>query len=321
MIKKIIETTLPALAAEKGSADLGDRSKYIGASDVGQCPRKAIMGKLFPQPISLEQQIVFERGHLAENIVHESLLEYCDGDDTKSVLSQYEVAYSSNKNIKAHIDFVLNEGNKQTVVEVKTATMVNTPYDSWINQCIFQQGLLALQNPEAEIDGFVLVIDLKTGNIGEFKVKFDEVVFNDLLNKAIWLLQQLSASDIDYDNLPLKPSVLCGYCGFQEGCPYYDDKSNISDDLRGFILEYAQINGQIKELDKSLGQLEETIKSHGEFRTTIEVKGEGDKPSFIKASFGISKMTTLNIQSLKQNEPELYAMYSQEKEVARLVIK
>ena len=313
MIKKIIEATLPALAAEKGSADLGDRSKYIGASDVGQCPRKSIMGKLFPQPISLEQQIVFERGHLAENIVHESLIKYCDGDNAKSVLSQYEVAYSGNKSIKAHIDFVLNEDNKQTVVEVKTATMVNTPYDSWINQCIFQQGLLALQNPEAEIDGFVLVIDLKTGNIGEFKVEFDEVVFNDLLNKAIWLLKQLSAADdIDYDNLPLKPSILCGYCGFQEGCPYYDDKSNIPDDLRALILEYAQINGQIKELEKGLGPLKETIISFGEFRATIEG---------VKASYVISKMNTLNIQALKQNEPELYEMYSQEKEVGKLVIK
>ena len=321
MIKKIIETALPVLAAEKGNADLGDRSQYIGASDIGQCPRKVVMGKLFPQPISLEQQIVFERGHLAENIVHESLIQYCRGDMEKTVSAQTEVCYSDEPNIKAHIDFVLNDSGTKTVIEVKTATMVNTPYDSWINQCIFQQGLLALQNPEVEINGFVLVIDLKTGNIGEFEVKFDDIVFNDLLNKAIWLLNQLSASDIDYDNLPLKPSVLCGYCGFQEGCPYYDDKSNISDDLRGFILEYAQINGQIKELDNSLGQLEETIKSHGEFRTTIEVKGEGDKPSFIKASFGISKMTTLNIQSLKQNEPELYAMYSQEKEVARLVIK
>ena len=95
MIKKIIETALPALAAEKGKADLGDRAKYIGASDIGQCPRKAIMGKLFPQPISLEQQIVFERGHLAENIVHESLLEYCDGDSTKSVL----VAIPSSRSI------------------------------------------------------------------------------------------------------------------------------------------------------------------------------------------------------------------------------
>ena len=75
MIKKIIETCLPQIASEKGFADLGNRSEYIGASDVGQCPRKTIMGKLFPQPITIEQQIVFERGHLAENIVHESLIQ------------------------------------------------------------------------------------------------------------------------------------------------------------------------------------------------------------------------------------------------------
>jgi hypothetical protein len=119
-------------------------------------------------------------------------------------------------------------------------------------------------------------------------------------------------SDIDYDNLPLKPSILCGYCGFQEGCPYYDDKSNIPDDLRELILEYAQINGQIKELEKGLEPLKETIISFGQFKATVEG---------VKASYIVSKMNTLNIQALKQNEPELYDMYSQEKEVGRLVVK
>ena len=314
MIKKIIATNLPKLANKKGAVELGDRSAYIGASDIGQCPRKAIMSKLFPNAITLEQQIVFERGHLAEDIVHESLLEHCREVKNASVDAQYEVTLPGNKNIKAHIDFVLNDftANSRTVVEVKTASMVTTPYDSWINQCIFQQGLLLLENTEIAVDGFVLVIDLKTGAIAEFKVDYDEVVFNELVAKAEWLLGQLqNPQDIDFDSLPLYQSILCGYCGVKDTCPAYADKGNIPDDLKELIVRYSEINGQIKPLEKELGPLKETIKSYGPFK----VNTDG-----IKASYTVSEIRSLDIPALKQNEPDLYDMYSVLKKTDRLVI-
>lgn len=314
MIKKIIATNLPKLANKKGAVELGDRSAYIGASDIGQCPRKVIMSKLFPNAITLEQQIVFERGHLAEDIVHESLLEHCREVKNASVDAQYEVTLPGNKNIKAHIDFVLNDftANSRTVVEVKTASMVTTPYDSWINQCNFQQGLLLLENPEIAVDGFVLVIDLKTGAIAEFKVDYDEVVFNELVAKAEWLLGQLqNPQDIDFDSLPLYQSILCGYCGVKDTCPAYADKGNIPDDLKGLIIRYSEISGQIKPLEKELGPLKETIKSYGPFRANIDG---------IKASYTVGEMMSLDIPALKQNEPELYEMYSVLKKTDRLVI-
>ncbi len=315
MIKSIIEVNLPKLASKKGAVELGDRSAYIGASDIGQCPRKAIMSKLFPQPISLEQQIVFERGHLAEDIVHESLLEHCRENKNASVDAQYEITLPGNRNIKAHIDFVLNDfaNEKRTVVEVKTASMVTTPYDSWINQCIFQQGLLLLEDRfETGVDGYVLVIDLKTGAIAEFKVDYDEIVFNELVAKAEWLLGQLQNSqDIDFDSLPLYQSILCGYCGVKDSCPAYADKGNVPDDLKELIVRYSEISGQIKPLEKELGPLKETIKSYGPFRANIDG---------IKASYTVNKMMSLDIQTLKKNEPELAEMYSVEKEVERLVI-
>ncbi len=314
MIRNIIETNLPKLAGKKGAVELGDRSAYIGASDIGQCPRKAIMSKLFPQPITLEQQIVFERGHLAEDIVHESLLEHCREEKNKSVNAQYEVTLPGNPNIKAHIDFVLTDvvEQKRTVVEVKTASMVTTPYDSWINQCIFQQGLLLMENPDISVDGYVLVIDLKTGAIAEFKVEFDEVVFSELVAKAEWLLGQLTNSqDIDYDGLPLYQSILCGYCGVKDTCPAYADKGKLPDDLKDLIVRYAEINGQIKPLEKELSPLKETIKAYGPFRATIDG---------IKASYTVNKMMSLDIKALKENEPDLYNMYSVEKETDRLNI-
>jgi CRISPR-associated exonuclease Cas4 len=316
MIKKIIETCLPQIAAAKAKADLGDRSSYIGASDVGQCPRKTVMSKLFPQPISLEQQIVFERGHLAENIIHESLIRHCeDYIEKKTIVSQCEVAYPGEKNIKAHIDFVLwNTDNKtKTVIEVKTATMVSEPYayDSWISQCIFQQGLLMLENPEIQVDGYVLCLDLKTGKMAEFKVEYDDEVFQNLIKRAEYLLDLLNQKEIDFSAIPQKESVLCGYCAFQADCPAYQDKGEIPDDLQGLIKSYFQINVMKKDLNKQLDVLKEQITAYGLFKANIDG---------IKASYAVSTMMSLDIKALKQNEPTLAEMYSSEKEYARLTI-
>ena len=44
-------------------SSLGDRSTYVGASDVTSCLRKAYLSKIQPVEHSLEQMIIFERGH------------------------------------------------------------------------------------------------------------------------------------------------------------------------------------------------------------------------------------------------------------------
>ena len=313
MIREIISTSLPAIAREKGFSDLGDRSRYIGASDVGQCPRKTIMGKLFPQPITIEQQLVFERGHLAENIIHESLLHYCSCGDNQKVSAQVEVCYPNEPNIKAHIDFVLedNDNGVKTVIEVKTASMVTTPYDSWVEQTIFQQGLLKLVNPDFTVEGYVLCLDLKTGNIAEFPVEYDESVFQNLIERAKYLLSLLENENLDLENIPQKQSILCGYCAFQADCPAYADKGNIPDELKALIREYSSINIAKKEIDKKLDGLKEVITSYGPFRANVDG---------IKASYAVSSMMSLDIKALKANEPELAEMYSSPKEVGRLLI-
>ena len=51
---KFIETGL-----KHRDSGLGDRSTYIGASDVGQCPKKSYLSKLFKPEYDLKQHIVF----------------------------------------------------------------------------------------------------------------------------------------------------------------------------------------------------------------------------------------------------------------------
>jgi CRISPR-associated exonuclease Cas4 len=48
---------------------LGDRSTYVGASDVGGCPRRVVLEKKTPPEFDLQTLISFMRWHLVENIM------------------------------------------------------------------------------------------------------------------------------------------------------------------------------------------------------------------------------------------------------------
>ena len=48
---------------------LGDRSLYVGSSDISGCLRKSYLQKLTRKEVSIEQSIILQRGHLAEDLV------------------------------------------------------------------------------------------------------------------------------------------------------------------------------------------------------------------------------------------------------------
>lgn len=99
-LEKFIEMNLPKVLAEDTASSLGDRSKYIGASDIGSCLRKGYLSKIQKVEHDIAQHIVFERGHIAEGIVAKMLR----GTPYRE---QVEVAgkASNGYDIKAHIDF------------------------------------------------------------------------------------------------------------------------------------------------------------------------------------------------------------------------
>ena len=63
------EENLAKVMAEDTTSSLGDRSKYIGASDIGGCLRASYLNKIEPKEIDTKQNLVFLRGHLAEGIL------------------------------------------------------------------------------------------------------------------------------------------------------------------------------------------------------------------------------------------------------------
>ncbi len=66
------------LHAERTTAlALGDRSKYVGLSDIGralECPRAALLNKISPRPqVSLQKILTLQRGHWFEYGIGQTL--------------------------------------------------------------------------------------------------------------------------------------------------------------------------------------------------------------------------------------------------------
>lgn len=136
----------------RANHDLGDRSKYIGLSDIAKavvCPRWAVASKLNTnqtqvESLPLRRILTLERGHWFEAGVYEALA----SNDIKmfhqlSIHSKYKATP-----IIAHLDFVLVLKDKFAeykilVVEVKSTKQIpETAYAAHETQVFGQIGLL-----------------------------------------------------------------------------------------------------------------------------------------------------------------------------------
>ena len=220
---QLLENSLLSLSHKHTIEILGDRSEYIGASELGQCPRKVVLNKLNPPEHDLATLLRFKRGHMAEDLVAEALSENGKFQPHREV----EVAINSPVPVKGHIDFLF-EGKTLGVLEVKSVTSIpDSPYESWEMQLHAQMGLLALNRPDAQIKGAILAIDLLNGGMKLFNgYTPNEELFQGLLNKAqhIWSCLTEGAEP------ETEPGPLCAYCDHKDNCPTLDG-DEIPDEL------------------------------------------------------------------------------------------
>jgi hypothetical protein len=253
MIKDLINKYLPILVKEEGEK-LGDRTNYIGASDVAQCPRKAVLSKLNPIKHDVETLTRFQRGHLAENLLKKIFdkTNYC-------YTTQMELTHPDFPYIKAHLDFVFYTKNmrKIGVLELKTVSNIpDNPYESWIQQLYFQMGLLQLQYPESEIKGSILAIDVNSGKIEEFNsFKPFTPIFNILLSKAEKIKKAIDGNCVEWDDI--EESLLCSVCPYKTDCPALikGEKVEFPDDIKQKVKklkELAKIEKETKSLKNEI---------------------------------------------------------------------
>ncbi len=104
--------------AQSTAAQLGDRSQYIGLSDIGraiECPRAALCNKVSarPQP-TLQKLLTLQRGHWLEHGIGQAI-----SAQGIHALPQLELSFTHNGTpIKAHFDFVLVWENPRPAIRI-----------------------------------------------------------------------------------------------------------------------------------------------------------------------------------------------------------
>lgn len=249
-LKQVLLDGLAKLAAQHTAETLGDRSNYLGASEIGTCPRKTILSKIHPVDHDLLTLLRFQRGHIAEDIVANAFI----AAGYSNFERQVEIKAG---NIVGHIDFVFTSEPAKTksILEVKSPGKTpETPYSSWETQLYVQMGLLAREFPDYAVKGAILSIPL--GDEVELfnGYAFEEVVHDGLMEKAegVWLDYRRM---VDGEEVELATEVtpLCGYCPHFSSCPRFDAEE--VPELDGKAEELAVLQVQHKGLGKQIDAL------------------------------------------------------------------
>ncbi len=147
---EILRCGLERYAERQTAIRLGDRSRYVGLSDIAKmldCPRAALAGKLYTPEYrspdeALKHQLLLQRGHWFETGVHQALMGY-----GLSPLPQLEIEIRyGDVPIKTHLDFTLIATQPQPTVRIlkvkSTARLPTTLSESHAMQIGGQTALL-----------------------------------------------------------------------------------------------------------------------------------------------------------------------------------
>ena len=258
-------TTLRNLSKQHTADTLGDRRNYLGASDIGHCPRKVVLERISPKEHDLATLLRFERGHMAEEIVAKVFT----AAGFTNCKRQVEIRVNSdNVPFLVHIDFVFTSKTTKVkaLLEVKSGSVPTTPYGSWESQMYAQMGAMAEQYPDYTIKGAILSLDLASGEVGLFSgYQPNDTVFQNLKAKAeaIWSVYQVIQQGDDVE-LATEPGLLCGCCDHLLDCPRFEaqeapDMASIVEDLQHLQEEEKALKAKIEPIKRNLLDVVQTV--------------------------------------------------------------
>jgi CRISPR-associated exonuclease Cas4 len=296
-LERFINTNLSKVLAKDTTNSLGDRSKYIGASDIGSCLRKAYLSKTQNEVHSIKQQIIFERGHLTEGIVAKMI----QGTPYKE---QVEAIGKTDNNfpLKAHIDFVVDFGKQCVVIEAKSTNKpVEEPYESWILQVQLQMGLLKSQCEKQgkSIRGYILAVDVNTGWYKTFEVIPNDTLFNIAMDKANTLANAL----VEQVCPEAQEQLYCSSCSFKGDCPAITKgvTEQIPDDVQKVVARIKTLSSIEKEIKTQKTLLKDYMKA----TQKKKVKSNDFTVSFVN----VKGKESIDVHRLKLEQPEIYERY------------
>lgn len=290
-----IEKNLPKVLEKYTTETLGDRSKYIGASDIAGCLRKSFLSKKEKVEHSIAKHIIFQRGHLTEQIVELMIT----GTNYKKQVELCSKTYNG-FDIKAHLDFVIENEKRAVVLEVKsTSTPVDEPYESWILQIQLQMGLLQKRFPNKKVSGYVVAINVNTGWYKTFHVFPNITLYDMALKKANELAFALQ--------LDIEPKAelqnYCDECPFKDNCPAIC--SHVPQQLPNDLVKDIMEIGSNKNLVKRITSLKNKVMSFMKATNQKIVKANEVTISLVTKT----NEYDMDVARFKIEHPELYAQY------------
>lgn len=303
-----------------GSSALGDRTTYIGSSDISGCLYKAFLGKRCGKSDDCVRNVHFLRGHIAEGIVV-SAMEQKGYKFTR----QFEAVHPEKPYLKSHIDILFSDQGKTrfSVLEIKSTAskLPDVPYVGWTRQLAFQMGILKSLFPDARVHGSILGLDIVNAEIRLYPVLEDEavsVLIEACLKRGDRLYEALKIENIQEASVLAEPGPLCS------SCPYCQDICNVFrvdgdgvvslDPVAELVEEYWELKREVEQKEERLNEVRDRI-----------IAAMGDAEHGKVSSFTVEKkvveFTRLDTKALKSAHPEIYQEFAKKSASIRLTVK
>ena len=308
LIKARFEKNFREALKKDTENSLGDRSRYIGASDISGCLRSSYLSKVAKKEDDISQLLTFERGHQFENIVRKFLY----GETFKEQVEIKNAKTSNGFPLKPHLDFVIydKERKKATIVEAKSTKNIIELYESYVLQIQIQMGLLQEQcGDKWTVNGLIFVISTES-EYGIFPVEQNKTLFDMAMQRADVLADAIKKG--------IEPEAeIQAYCSM---CPFKGDCKAVS---KGVDKQLPfNIKSSIRKLktlqkaEKEIKNIKETVKSFMETTNTFVAKCDDTTVSLCKNS---GDKYSLDVNRLRVEEPEMYAKYRKESQGSSLL--
>lgn len=292
-----VEEGLRRYSQKQTQQTLGDRSTYIGGSDLFKCPRQIMLSKKHPVVPSLKDNIIFSRGHLAEGILANAF----EGMEF-NYEEQYEVIGTDElEGVRAHIDFLVNFGKTSVLVEVKSVSSpLSTPREAWYYQVLLGIGLMKRAGKNISDRAHIFCVDVNTGWYDSFEVIYTDESFQQVIQEAKKMVAYLKSPEIPTE---CKVTPLCAYCKYSVDCPVIS-KGGV--EINGEMMEDLRLLCEFSDKEREAKNGKELVSRRiMKFMDATRIKN-------LKIGNQFVTLTTRNsgervdTQFLKINFPEIY---------------
>ena len=305
------------------NARLGDRSQYVGASEIGSCLRRVVSSKLHPEPFDQASMGRMLAGRSMENEVVQLVRVALNGRLRNTGRVQLDLCHPILP-FRAHPDGRIMGGfdglDGDGVLEVKTASAnifkrfqnEGLP-QNYLDQVQAQMGLSGLT--------WALVVLVSRENLAEmttFTIRFDPEHYARLEKRAARAMHVMTPDGSTYNiqnELPGEPDR-----GFCHTCPYSDDcavfQTQREAGKRGDIPEVTrlQLECQLEELASLESIAEPAQERINELRDQVKIALQMSGANKVLFENGIvqiveSSRTSFDSKALQREAPDLYSRF------------